>query len=537
MKKRIVSTLLICAMVIGTFAGCGKNEAKTETKESTATSESKQESTPAKESETVVEEKEREHVELVVYNFTQSAEQPGTEEAMEAVNEYLKEKLNTTLDIHLYATAATYKETVPTMLAGGTYMDMVLVGSEGVPFATYAQQEAFLPLEDYIDEYLPETKAQVPESAWDAFSWNGHVYAVPVFKDFASQQDVVANASLVEELGLGYPEKYDTYWDIIDWLYEVKAARDAKYPELKDQPITKWRGYKYVFPAFYYYDPIVANDDMVVANFPGLAGFEGMGEGETVFCPYYTPEYRKAVKQMSQLVADKVVPYDRSAFDTDSVMSKAGQLIATFSSGYVYYDENANKNFKSKLLRADNAIITTSSLTPGGYAITNQCENVERALEVIDLIASDPYLATLWRFGPEGTNWVDENNDNVVEWGPANSGDTVAYKQWYGWNFGGLGVTKVQPGQPGNLGELLKELNDSGTVSANIGFAMNQEPVVNEIAACSNVIAEYHSVLMQGQATDPDKMVDEFVAKLKASGMDKIVAEAQKQLDEWKKAN
>lgn len=536
MKKRLISTLLISVMVISAFAGCGKKEANTETKESTVATESKQESEAAKESETVVEEKEREHVELVVYNFTQQAEAPGTEETIEAINEYLKEKLNTTIDLHLYATAATYQETVPTILTGGTYMDMLIVGNEGVPFATFAQQDAFLPIEDYIDEYLPGTKAQLPAEAWDAYSWNGSVYAVPNFKDFASQQDIIANASLVEELGLGYPEKYDTYWDIIDWLYEVKAARDAKYPELKDQPITKWRGYAYVFPAFYYFDPIVSNNNMVVANFPGLLGFEGMGEGETVFCPYYTPEYKKAVTQMTQLVADKIVPYDRTAFDTDSVMSKAGQLIATFSSGYVYYDENSNKNFKSKLLRAENAIINTSSLSSSAYAITADCENVERCLEVIELIQNDQYLATLLRFGPENVGWTDTDNDNVIEYGPANT-DGSFFQQWYGPQLGGLGVTKAKPGQPGNLGELLKELNDSGTVSANIGFIMDQEPVVNEIAACSNVIAEYHSVLMQGQATDPEKMVDEFVAKLKASGMDKIVEEAQKQLDEWRKAN
>ena len=36
---------------------------------------------------------------------------------------------------------------------------------------------------------------------------------------------------------------------------------------------------------------------------------------------------------------------------------------------------------------------------------------------------------------------------------------------------------------------------------------------------------------------NPEKVLDDYIAKLKAAGADKIVAEAQKQYDEWRAAN
>lgn len=540
MKKRMVSAVLASAMVVGALAGCGSKEAETKEPETTA---AKQETTAAAAQSAAPESEatpaEKEYVELVVYNYINTQNQPGLEETIETVNEYLKEKLNCTLDMHIYATPAVYKETVNTIVSGGTYMDMVLTGDTGIPFRTFANQNAFLPIEDYIDEYLPVTKSQLPDGAWDAFSLNGHVYAVPMFKDFAAEQDIILNTTMMDELGLTFPEKYDTYWDIIDLLYAAKEGRDKVHPELANQPITKWRADNTMLKSFYYYDPVVSNGEMVVANLPGLSGFEGRGEGETVFCPYFTDEYRALAKQLNQMVQDGIIPYDRGAYDTDNVLRNSGTFLTMFSQGYVYYNEDQYApTFKVALKKADNAILTTSSLQQGGLAVSAQSENVERCLEVIELFNSDPYLATVMRFGPEGIGWTDADNDNVIELTEMNSDSKNRYMyQWYGWQLGGLAVTKVIKGQPNNLGELLTAMNNEATVSANIGFAMDLTPVENEIAACSSVIAEYNSTLMKGQDNNVDQMVDDFVAKLKASGMEKIVAEAQTQLDAWRQAN
>ena len=53
-----------------------------------------------------------------------------------------------------------------------------------------------------------------------------------------------------------------------------------------------------------------------------------------------------------------------------------------------------------------------------------------------------------------------------------------------------------------------------------------------EYTACINIINEYKKALWVG-ATDVTQTLDELNQRLKAAGMEKLIEEKQKQLDEW----
>lgn len=74
-------------------------------------------------------------------------------------------------------------------------------------------------------------------------------------------------------------------------------------------------------------------------------------------------------------------------------------------------------------------------------------------------------------------------------------------------------------------------------MGSNLGFDINTEAISNEVAACTSVVKEYNNRLQLGQEDDVDGIIDEFIEKLKANGMDKIVEETQKQLTAWRAAN
>jgi putative aldouronate transport system substrate-binding protein len=69
-----------------------------------------------------------------------------------------------------------------------------------------------------------------------------------------------------------------------------------------------------------------------------------------------------------------------------------------------------------------------------------------------------------------------------------------------------------------------------------MGFSFDQEPVKTEVAAVQNVMAQYRKALENG-ASDPVTILPEYQAKLRAAGLDKIIAEKQKQLDAWAAEN
>ena len=534
MILKVLSLALALVMMLSVMTACNTDKPQ-ETQGSNKPAETKPqggneapETTPA----------EREHVELIWYTFNGKLT-AGMDETLEAVNAYLKEKLNTTIEWHFYKNSE-YNDSVTTIFNSGAPIDCLISGASRISFNQTAARGGFVALNDYIDEYLPGTKAQLPEAAWDAYSKDGNVYAVPPIKDLATNFCFTFNASLADELGVAIPESYDTFDELISFMYELKAARDAKYPEKANQPILDG-GLEY-FEAWYFMDPFIGSNGsknvLLASNIAGLKGLSGMGEGETVYCPFFSDEYMEFCKTIRQLVVDGIVPFDTKSFDEDKVLVNAGEIAGNMSIGLLFVDEDENPNYKSKLVTSDVAYLTTSGIQSGGFAIPAGSENIERTLEVIELLNTDTYLATMIRFGPEGVGWTDNDNDGVIEFTELNSDPSNRYwYAWYGWNLGAFPVSKVVPGCPANYGEMVNELNQNATPSSNLGFVFDQEPVANEIAACSSALSEYHKVLITGQNDNVEQLVNDFRAKLKASGIDTIVAECQAQLNAWRAAN
>ena len=61
------------------------------------------------------------------------------------------------------------------------------------------------------------------------------------------------------------------------------------------------------------------------------------------------------------------------------------------------------------------------------------------------------------------------------------------------------------------------------------GFVFDSSELSTEIAALSNVFAEYGFNLMSG-AVNPDDVLPEFLSKLEEAGIDEFVGAAQEQL-------
>lgn len=82
------------------------------------------------------------------------------------------------------------------------------------------------------------------------------------------------------------------------------------------------------------------------------------------------------------------------------------------------------------------------------------------------------------------------------------------------------------------LGKKMTEFNKSAKKSKAMGFTFDNSAVINEVTACTNVIKQYAYGLEVG-AVDVDKILPEFQKALKDAGIEKVIAEKQRQLDEW----
>lgn len=82
---------------------------------------------------------------------------------------------------------------------------------------------------------------------------------------------------------------------------------------------------------------------------------------------------------------------------------------------------------------------------------------------------------------------------------------------------------------------LCEEFNNSipdSRKSATLGYVFDSTPVASQASAVSAVVQQYSGLIAAG-AQNPDTVLPEFRSALKAAGEDEIIAENQKQLDEW----
>lgn len=464
--------------------------------------------------------------------YTRADIQSGMDEMIEAVNVYLKEKLNVKLDLRL---SANYDSTMSTRIDAREDWDICLVGI-GVDFDSYAKRHAFAPITDYVDQ-LPKTTGQLIEGALDSLTIDGEVYAVPILKDMFVRYAWTINQTMIDDLGVSFPEEWATKWDVVDFLYEVLEARNDKYPEIADDPTASLVG-----DVFYDYDQWFVSErliggynlPLVDVNISEQYGYKGIPLNDTCFCPVYTQEFRDLMKQVRDMVSDGIGSFDPKGINIEYEMN-AGNLVGSCGTGLISVPEISSGGYTQKLYPSS---VVYADDYKYGFAINAACENVELAVQVLELLQNDPYLATTLHFGKEGSGWTDKDNDGVIELTEANSDPrNRLWYSWYGWTLGGVTAMKTIPGSSTTYMDELKALNMSAPAKPNRGFKFDTDPVADKILSVSNIYAEYFNVLMKGTNSDVDGLIDTFISKLKAAGMDDIIAECQSQLDAWRAAN
>jgi putative aldouronate transport system substrate-binding protein len=179
----------------------------------------------------------------------------------------------------------------------------------------------------------------------------------------------------------------------------------------------------------------------------------------------------------------------------------------------------------------------TQNYYSSGTAISANSKNPERLMMFLEMVNNDPKLATMLRFGIEGQHWV-RDAQGKMQLGPRNQdAANRGHLYWYGAPMGNLTIVEAPESFSGPNNAMFPKMiqyNKDAKQPVYMGFSFNIQPVSNEIAACNNTVMEYRDTLRFGRAAseaEVDKLIDEFNAKLKANGLDKILAEAQKQCD------
>jgi putative aldouronate transport system substrate-binding protein len=469
---------------------------------------------------------------------------PDNQMVNDELNKYFMEKINAEIRL-VFLAWDDWGNRVGPMIASGQDMGVIAFGTQAQQnFPNLAKQSAFAPLNDLLVQYAPDVKALFVDDVWKCMSFNGNIYGVPSLKDNCYVMGGVYNKTMADALGIDLKGVKITGFDdpvIVEILKDVKARRGEVYPEFDDRPILYGTGihpWPYCLALETFLGGNLETNLGAVANIPGIMDIAGY-DAETVFNLYETPEFMNYAKQRVRYVLEGIAGTD---FDGKESWQYDGSMFGFLNWGLVRCDPDAWSNeFDVDLLVPSRTWTGTSNYQGCGVSISANCAEKERAMMAVNIVNTDSYVATMLRFGIEGQHYLLENGKMNVDDSPRNSDPASrGHLYWYGAPFGNLMIVKAPEKNVGPDNEMAKKLieyNTTASIPTHMGFGFDQEPVLNELAACQSVVTEYYSTIINGSLPSEsavEELVGQFNSKLYANGLQKIIDEVVKQIEAWK---
>ncbi|WNR42766.1 ABC transporter substrate-binding protein [Paenibacillus roseipurpureus] len=454
----------------------------------------------------------------LTWYFPGNFPQPEQDKVFAEVNKVLKAKLNATVDFKPLA-FGDYDQKMQVVIASGEAYDIAFTASWINNYSQDVAKGALLPLDDLLTKYAPKSYASVPKSMWDATKVKGKIYG------FVNQQISARTPALMFPKDLTDKYKLD--------LSSVSGKINADTLNLLEPYVTnvhKDDPKKAFITSFDQFGDLFNLDYISGFNVPG--GVDYADGSLKVVNQFETPQAKKFAATMRDWNAKGLLnSKERVSQKKDEwTDAKAGKWAMNIGGAYKpggNIGETAQAGYPMVDAPAGTQHLTTGGITATMQGINRNSKNPERAMMVLELLNTDKDLYNLLNFGMKDNHFKIDGDGFMVP------GDNQkAYNPQVAWMFASNFLANVEKGMPKTVWDDTKKINETATPSKLLGFNFDAEPVKSEIAKTSAVYDEYSRSIELGIASE-DKY-NEFLAKLKTAGSDKIIAEMQKQVDAWK---
>ena len=163
------------------------------------------------------------------------------------------------------------------------------------------------------------------------------------------------------------------------------------------------------------------------------------------------------------------------------------------------------------------------------YIIPSTSKNPEQAMQLLNLMYTDKYIANLIMYGVEGVHYErDGVNPGILHY--ADDQTSSGYYGPIGWSYCNQYVADIWEGNDTAVWEQTEAINHAAVRSYAWGFQFDSSSVSEQIYNCDSVRDKYLLSLYAG-ISDPEETVAAFLQDLKYAGIDEIIAEKQRQLD------
>lgn len=458
--------------------------------------------------------------ELVIGFWTQTGIPKDYQKVIDKVNEILIRDCNCKIVDTVALNIGSYRDQLTLILSGGEHLDAFF--ANGNNFSTYVTRGQVIELDELLAEYGQDVVRVVGEEFLEAGKVGGVQYGITTIRDLAALRGPIFLADVLDQAGVDYSNfswrNSITYDELHDILVKIRDNTDMV------PLVPTGANYKA-------YD-MMGDHDMLGDSY-GVLMHKGQ-ESTTVVNMFATQEYMDFCKMMRQWYTEGLIMQDAvTNQESWGDLLRGGRGASFFSNLKPGYDLKCSAQVGKRIISVPviTAFTTTNIVQTGQWCIARNSECPEAAMKFINKLFCDEELINLLAWGIEGEHYqIIDQEKRIIDYPEGVNVDNIGYNLNLGWVFGNQFADYIWNGDSPDLWVETDEFNHSAPKSLAFGFNYDALPVKTEVAAVTNVCNEYRVSLEYG-AVDPEIVIPEFLEKLKAAGIDKIIAEKQRQLD------
>lgn len=431
----------------------------------------------------------------------------------EEVNKLMVERYGIKINF-VMTDAGSLGQKIQMMNASQEAYDLVLTTHSINPFSTNVANGSLLDLTDLLPKYAPKLYESLSDAEIASVSVDGRMYAVPNW-----QMQSYAT-------GLWFPEEYltqsgfslDDFNKLEDLEPYLKKMTEIN-PKLDKNDIN-WNNSM----TYYGMTPIIQDKN------PAVVYYNKEGKPK-VINQYESPEFMEYAKLVHSWVEKGyMTKVHDQAIDTyyNAEVKRGAVGVCRYMPATARNNARVYKYpFVTKQL--SDAVITNQGIQAAMTGIGTFSKNPEAAVKVLEIMYTDKEILNMVLHGIEGVNY-DKVGENLIH-----KKDDNTYGISY-WQISSAINSYLSDDFDPQQWEQEKAIDAEAKASPIIGFSPDTDSILGALGNCDTVIKEKYDSINRG-LVDPEKAIPELNKALKQAGVDKVIAELQRQIDEWWEAN
>lgn len=439
--------------------------------------------------------------------------------AFSEAQKLVKEKLGYNLEL-IPIEAGDYSSKMQMLYSSGETFDISFNSNWLNNYYQNVSKGALMPLDDYLRE-TPDLYNSIPEYWWDAVRVNGKIYGVPNQQIATRSTCFLIPKKNAELLGLDMTDSNEIMTDykeilnkIEDYLVKVKEATGT---------YTKCSGiWSEGINAF-------GMEEAIGLQLPGAVSLDSEGKPK-VINQYETEEFKYYINKRREWVEKGLIQPETEDKRPKNDFLKDGNVYPFLLKAATY-----KPGLEAEVSGETEMVVfirTKDYLTNSGTGSTLNCISATskhplEALKLLEYVNTEKDFINLITYGVEGVNY-NKVGENKVEKIP---NKTTGCENW---SIGCVYNSYLRAAQDDDTWERTREINDNSEKSPLLGFNPNHDKIKSQITACQSAVDEFFQTLDYG-LLDAEDTYKKFITKLNAAGVDEVIKETQRQIDEWYK--